>query len=191
MAPLLALGIPGSGTAAVMLGALLLHNISPGPGLFTHNTELIWSLAAALAAANLILLFCHPILARWLNRPGGIPLWILAPTMTVLAFIGVYSVNKSPLSLLIMVIIGVLGFLLERWQYPLVPLLLGFVLGDLMENNLRRALAISGGDWTILLASPISKLFCILSFLVVILALFLSRKGRSQTSRVMKPDSTI
>ena len=189
MAPLLALGIPGSGTAAIMLGALLLHNISPGPGLFTQNTELVWSLAAALAVTNLILLFCHPILPRWLHGLGQIPLWVLAPTMTVLAFVGVYSVNKSSLSLLIMLIIGGLGYLLERWKYPLVPLLLGFVLGDLMENNLRRALAISGGDWKILFASPTSQLFCTLSFLVMMLALFLSRTRRFQTGSAENPDS--
>ncbi len=189
MAPLLALGIPGSGTAAIMLGALLLHNITPGPGLFTQHTDLVWSLAAAMGLANFLLLLGRSQLVRRIQALGQVPAWVLAPTMTVLAFVGVFSVNKSSLSLLIMLIIGMLGYCLERWRYPLVPLLLGFVLGDLMENNLRRALAVSGGDLQILIDSPVSKLFCILSVLVVVLALFLGRLHNRNSTSTAPPEA--
>jgi putative tricarboxylic transport membrane protein len=179
MVPLLALGIPGSGTAAILLGALLLHNITPGPGLFTRHADLVWALAMSMCFCNLLLLAIWP-LVRLFRHIQQVPDWILAPVLTVLAFVGVFSVNKSAFSLLIMLFLGLLAYLLDRWHYPLVPLLLGFVLGDLMENYLRRALSISGGDLQILYASNLAKICWGLSLLVVVLPLVLTRLHRKQ-----------
>lgn len=177
MVPMLALGIPGSGTTAILLGALLLHNITPGPGLFIQHADLAWAIAASMFIGNLFLLVLNLPFQRFFHNVQNIPAWIFAPCLIVLAFIGVFSVNNSPLSLFIMVLLGLFAFMLQKWHYPLVPLLLGFVLGELMENNLRRALAISGGDLHILYASPISKVLWILAFFVVLLPLLLQKIG--------------
>ncbi len=179
MVPLLALGIPGSGTAAIMLGALLLHNITPGPGLFTQYAPLIWALLLSMAFGNLLLLCLYWPITRLFSRVKEIPGWVFGPVLLVLSFIGVFSINESSLSLLIMLFLGICGYLLERYHYPLPPLLLGFVLGSLMENTLRRALAISGGDLSILHTSPICRTLWILTLIVVLLPSLLSRVFRN------------
>ena len=175
MVPLLALGIPGSGTAAIMLGALLLHNITPGPGLFAQHADLIWALLLSMAFGNLLLLCLYWPITRLFSRVKEIPDWVFGPVLIVLSFIGVYSINESPLSLLVMLFLGLCGYLLERYHYPLPPLLLGFVLGTLMENTLRRALAISGGDISVLYTSPICQTLWLLTLFVVLVPLLISR----------------
>ncbi len=177
MVPLLALGIPGSGTTAILLGALLLHNLTPGPAMFSRQAPLIWTLALAMALANLLLAILYWPLDRLLRRAQHPPEWVFAPAMIVLAFIGVFSVNQSAFSLLIMLLIGLAAHLLERRHYPLVPLLLGFVLGELFEDNLRRALAISGEDFQVFFASPTSRLLWLATLLVLILPWLLRRIG--------------
>ena len=175
MVPLLALGIPGSGTAAIMLGALLLHNITPGPGLFIQHAALIWALLLSMAFGNLLLLCLYWPITRLFSRVKEIPDWVFGPVLIVLSFIAVYSINESSLSLLIMLFLGIIGYLLERYHYPLPPLLLGFVLGTLMENTLRRALAISGGDVSVLYTSPTSRSLWLLTLLVVLVPVVISR----------------
>ena len=185
MVPLLALGIPGSGTAAILLGALLLHNITPGPGLFTQHADLIWALLMSMCLGNLLLLGLYWPLTRLLQRVREMPDWVFSPVLTVLAFIGVFSINESSLSLLIMLLLGGCAYLLERWHYPLPPLLLGFVLGEVMENALRRALAISGGSLDILYQGPICQTLWLLTFLVILVPLLLSWffAGRTKGSK--------
>ncbi len=175
MVPLLALGIPGSGTAAILLGALLLHNITPGPSLFAQHADLIWALLLSMGLGHLLLLCLYWPITRLFSRVREIPGWFFVPTLIVLAFIGIFSVNESSLSLLTMLFLGLGGYLLERWHYPLPPLLLGFVLGGLMENTLRRALAISGGDLSVLYTSPICRTLWILTIVVVVVPLIISR----------------
>lgn len=182
MVPMLALGIPGSGTTAILLGALLLHNITPGPGLFNQHADLVWGIAASMFLGNLFLLVLNLPFQKFFLRVQDAPNWIIAPCLLVLAFIGVFSVNESSLSLFLMVVFGLFAYLLRKWHYPLVPLLLGFVLGELMENNLRRALAISGGDLQILYFSPISKVLWTLTLFVVLLPLILRRFRREMAS---------
>lgn len=175
MVPLLALGIPGSGTAAILLGALLLHNITPGPGLFAQHADLIWAILLSMAFGNLLLLCLYWPITRLFSRVKEIPDWIFAPVLIVLSFVGVFSINESSLSLLIMLILGICGYCLERNHYPLPPLLLGFVLGSMMENSLRRALSISGGDLNILHTSPISQTLWVLTLLVLLTPLVIAK----------------
>ncbi|SEA77287.1 putative tricarboxylic transport membrane protein [Desulfuromusa kysingii] len=175
VAPLLALGIPGSGTGAILLGALLLYNITPGPNLMNQQTELVWGLIVAAAIGNLILLIFNLPLIDLFAKLNAIPSLLLTSCLLVLAFISCFSTQSSSISLLLMILVGLFGYLLQKWHYPLVPLLLGFVLGDLMENNLRRALAISGGDFQILFSSAVSKTFWLLSVLVILLSFFWQR----------------
>lgn len=181
MVPLLTLGIPGSGTSAILLGALLLYNITPGPTLLKQHNELIWTIIAAGGIGNLVLLILNLSLPRLLIKVHQIPRQITLSFLLTLAFISSFSVTSSHFSLFLMVILGLFGYLLQKHHYPLVPLLLGFVLGELMENNLRRALSISAGEIQILFASPICKAFWLLSLIVILLPLLLRyRKGRQR-----------
>lgn len=167
MLPLLCLGIPGSGTNAILLGALLLYNVTPGPHLLEQNSSLIWVIIVTVAAANLLLLPMNLLLSRLLVQTCRIPKPLLASGLLVLTFIAVFSVHSSSFSLLLAVLIGLFGYLLQRYNYPHIPLLLGFVLGELLENNLRRALSMSGGDPSILIASPTAIALWLLCLLMI------------------------
>jgi len=176
--PMLALGIPGNGTTAVLIGVLLLNNITPGPILFLHNADIIWSLFAALAISSPMLLMFNLPLLKILTRFPEVPEWLFVPCFIGLAFVGAYSVNSSETSLLLMILFGILGYMLKKFDYPLVPLLLGFILGRLFEDNLRRALAISGGDIGILFSTPTCNILWLLSIIVTILPpMMLSRQS--------------
>lgn len=165
MVPLLSLGIPGSGTSAILLGALLLYNITPGPNLLKQHDELIWVIIATAAIANLMLLAINLFLARFFIWAHTLSRQVLTSCLLVLAFIAGYSVHASSFSLLLTFLLGLFGYLLQKLHYPLIPLLLGFVLGELMENNLRRALSISAGDLQILFDSPTCKTLWSLSLI--------------------------
>ncbi|MEO8137363.1 MAG: tripartite tricarboxylate transporter permease [Betaproteobacteria bacterium] len=154
--PMLTLGVPGSGTTAVMVGALSLYNITPGPALFTQNPTLVWGLIASLFVANVMLLIINIPLVGVFARMLQTPNWVLVPGILAISAVGVYSVHATTFDLVLMAALGVVGFLLRKQGMPMAPLILGFVLGDLMEQNLRRALSITNGEPGILFESPIS-----------------------------------
>jgi putative tricarboxylic transport membrane protein len=155
--PMLTLGVPGSGTTAVMVGALSLYNITPGPALFTQNPTLVWGLIASLFIANAILLVINIPLVGVFAKLLQLPNWLLVPGILAVSAVGVYSVHATTFDLLLMSGFGLVAFLLRKQGVPMAPLILGFVLGDLMEQNLRRALSITNGQLGILVESPISK----------------------------------
>lgn len=154
--PMLTLGIPGSGTTAVLLGALMLYNITPGPMMFTERPEVAGGLIASLYIGNIVLLALNLPLAGVFARVLTIPRWVLVPAIAILAFVGVYQLHSDLTAIYLMLIIGVFGYLLRKLGFSLAPVILGYVLGGLMEQNLRRALSISGGDPGILWQSGIS-----------------------------------
>ncbi len=154
--PMLTLGVPGSGTTAVMVGALALYNITPGPALFQQNPKLVWGLIASMFVANVLLLIINIPLVGVFTRILKMPNWILVPGILAISAVGVFSVHATTFDLLLMAVFGVVGFLLRKQGVPMAPLILGFVLGDMMEQNLRRALSITNGEPGILLESPIS-----------------------------------
>ena len=156
MIPMLTLGIPGSGTTAVMLGALTLYNITPGPLLFEQQPDVVWGLIASLFIGNVILLVMNIPLVGLFSRMLAVPNWVLVPAITVISMVGVYSVHSTTFDLVLMVGLGVFGYLLRKLDFPLSSLILGFVLGEMMEDNLRRALSISNGELGILWGSPIT-----------------------------------
>ena len=153
---MLTLGVPGSGTTAVMVGALSLYNITPGPALFTQQPELVWGLIASLFLANVMLLVINIPLVGVFTKVLQIPNWLLVPAILAISSVGVYAVHATTFDLVLMTVLGVAGYLLRKQGIPMAPLILGFVLGDMMEQNLRRALSISNGDARILFESPIS-----------------------------------
>lgn len=168
MLPLLSLGIPGSGTSAILLGALLLYNVTPGPQLLSQQSELIWVIIATVAIANLLLLIINLSMSRLIVSMYRIPRQVLAPLLLVLTFVACFAVNSSSFSLLLVVLIGLFSYFLKKFNYPQIPLLLGFVLGELLENNLRRALSISAGDFSILFASPTAITLWVLSIAMIL-----------------------
>ncbi len=155
--PMLTLGVPGSGTTAVMVGALSLYNITPGPALFTQQPQLVWGLIASMFIANVMLLAMNIPLVGVFARLLLVPNWLLVPGILAISTIGVYSVHATTFDLMMMGGLGIVGYLLRKRGVPMAPLILGFVLGDLMEQNLRRALSITNGEFGILIGSPISK----------------------------------
>ena len=154
--PMLTLGVPGSGTTAVMVGALSLYNITPGPALFTQQPDLVWGLIASLFVANVILLVMNIPLVGVFTKVLSVPNWLLVPGIVAVSSVGVYAVHATTFDLVLMTGLGFAAYLLRKQGIPMAPLILGFVLGDMMEQNLRRALSISNGDAAILVASPIS-----------------------------------
>jgi putative tricarboxylic transport membrane protein len=154
--PMLTLGIPGSSTTAVMMGALTLYNITPGPMLFTQQPDLVWGLIASMFIGNVILLFMNIPLVGIFTRMLDVPNWLLVPTIAAISAVGVYAVHATTFDLVLMTSLGVFAYALRKMDFPMAPLILGFVLGDMMEQNLRRALSISNGDVNILFSSPVS-----------------------------------
>jgi len=184
MIPMLVLGIPGSATTAVMMGALMLYDITPGPLLFRDNAPLVWGLIASMYLANVVLLVLNLPLIRLFVRMLLIPPWVLYPLVIALAFTGVWAVNNSVLDLLLATGFGVAGWAARKAGVPLVPLLLGMVLGRMLEDNLRRAMALSGGDLAILVGSPLASglwIACVVVLLWPVLAgAVLGRRDRAE-----------
>ncbi len=154
--PMLTLGVPGSGTTAVLLALLLTLNITPGPLLFTERPDVVWSLIAALFIANIMLLIMNVPMVRIFVRVLQVPSWVLLPGVTMIAFVGIFSLTGSSFDMLMMVAFGVLGFICRKLDIPTVPIILGILLGNAMEDNLRRAMVLSNGDWSYLFSSPIA-----------------------------------
>jgi putative tricarboxylic transport membrane protein len=147
--PMLSLGVPGSPTAAVLLGGLLIWGLQPGPMLFVEHKEFVWGLIASMYLGNIvglvIVLTCVPLLAAILR----IPFPIIAPVILVLCAIGAYSVNNSTFDVMLMMVFGVLGYILKKCNYPLAPLVLAIVLGDKAEESFRQSLLASQGSLSI------------------------------------------
>ena len=156
LVPMLALGVPGSGTTAVLLSLLLALNITPGPLLFQQNPDVVWGLIAALFIANFMLRALNLPMVKLFVRVLQVPSRWLMPGVAMVSFVGIYGISGSTFDLLVMILFGLLGWALRKVDVPLVPIILGVLLGKLMETNLRRELTISDGDWTALFDSWLS-----------------------------------
>jgi putative tricarboxylic transport membrane protein len=178
MIPLLTLGVPGSGTTAVLLGALLGLGVTPGPLLIQEEPDLFWGLAASMYVGNVFLLLLNLPLVGLFVRALTLPRWFLLPGVAALSFVAVYAVNQSPFDLVLMTGFGVVGFLMRKGGFPLAPVILGLVLGPLMEKSLRRAMALSGGEWRILFDSPIALTLWILAAASLAVPPLLARRTR-------------
>ena len=155
MLPMLALGIPGSPTAAVLLGGLLIWGLQPGPLLFVEQKDFVWGLIASMYLGNLvgllIVLTTVPLFASILR----IPFSIIAPVIIVVCAIGAYTVNNAMLDIWFMLVFGVMGYVFKKLDYPIAPLVLALVLGDKAEDSFRQAMLVSQGDLSIMLANPL------------------------------------
>ena len=185
LVPMLTLGVPGSGTTAVLLALLMTLNITPGPLLFQDRPDVVWGLIATLFIANVVLLVMNVPMVRLFVYILAVPPWVLLPGVTLISFVGVYSLSGSYFDLLMMVAFGIGGYILRKLEIPLVPVILGILLGNHMENSLRKAMVLSDGDWTYLFASPISITLWVAAILGFIAPVFL----RGRLKRPPLPES--
>jgi TctA family transporter len=166
--PMLTLGIPASAVMALMLGALTIQGIAPGPQVMTQKPDLFWGLVASMWIGNLMLVILNlPMVGMWVQLLK-VPYRLLFPAIMAFSCIGIYSVNNSSMELYLTALFGVIGFFWMKTDCPPAPMLLGFVLGPLMEENLRRALLISRGDPSVFVTRPISLGFVIATVLIII-----------------------
>ena len=169
LAPLLALGLPTSTTAAVLLAAFQQYGLRPGPMLFDTNPDLVWGLIASLYIGNVLLLVLNlPMVGLWVKLLTIPKPWLYGGIL-VLASLGTYSLNGNAFDLVLLWGIGMLGFLLRVLGVPIVPCVLGLILGPLLEQQMRRSLAISQGDWGVFLTHPLSALFLALAAAIICL----------------------
>ena len=166
LVPLLALGIPGSGTTAVMLAAFQMYGLQPGPLLFSQDSNLVWSLIASLYVSNVLLLVLNlPLIRVWV-RLLHVPRPLLFAAVLTFATLGVYTLNNNIFDVAVAYGLGLVAFFMRRHNVPLAPTILAVVLGPLLEQEFRRAMSISGGDPTVFLTRPVSAV--ILGLVVVV-----------------------
>lgn len=178
MIPLLTLGIPGSGTTAILMGALMMYNIQPGPLLFEDHPQVAWGLIASMFIGNVMLLALNMPLVKVFAKIIQTPKKYLIPIIVAISIFGVYAVQVSVYDLLLLLACGVLGYFLTKNDYPIAPLVLGLVLGPMIENNMRRALTISNGDYSIFFSRPLSISFLILTALWLLIPVLMKKRGK-------------
>jgi putative tricarboxylic transport membrane protein len=180
---LLALGLPTSATAAILLAAFQQYGLQPGPLLFINSADLVWALIASMYIGNLMLLVLNlPMIGLWV-RLLHIPKPQLYAGILVFATLGVYGMRQSVFDLYLLYAVGLLGFVMRRFDFPTAPVIIGMILGPLAEAQLRRALSISQGDWTIFLQKPISASILALVALIVVGPWLWRRFGRGRIAR--------
>jgi len=169
--PLMTLGIPPNAVLALLLGALIIHNVPVGPTMITQRPDLFWGVVASMYVGNVMLLVLNlPLIGLWV-RCLKVPYGILFPLILLLCCIGVYATSGQIFDVYVMIAFGIIGWLVARWGFEPAPLVLGFVLGPMFENNLRKALILSRGSWMTFLERPISAIFVVASVLILATAL--------------------
>ncbi len=167
--PLLTLGIPGSGTTAVLLGALIAYGIQPGPRLFVDEPELFWSVIVSMYFGNLFLLALNLPLVPYIARLLMVPRPYLIPVIMFFSLMGVYLVSFNTFDIELMVLVALVAVVLRLLEFPMAPLLLGFILGGILEDNLRRAITLSDGTFSFLWERPTTLILVVLTVLVLTL----------------------
>ena len=179
--PLLTLGIPGSGTTAVMLGALISYGVQPGPQLFQDNPAVFWSVIISMYFGNVILLFLNLPLIPYISRLLTLPYQLLVPFILFFSLIGVYLVSFNTFDILFMTAFAVAAIFLRLSEYPMAPLILGFILGGMMEDNLQRTLTLYDGTAAFLWERPVSLAISILILLVLVTPIVRVFSSRPET----------
>ncbi|MHA6252788.1 tripartite tricarboxylate transporter permease [Oceanobacillus sp. CAU 1775] len=178
--PLLSLGIPGSGTTAVMLGAFLVMGVQPGPMLMTERPEIFWGVIASMYIGNIFLLILNLPLIPYFAKILKIPRPLLISLVIVFSMIGVYAVSFNTFDLYMLLLFGAIGFIMRLFAFPAPPFILAFILGGMLEQSFRQSLTISNGDLMIFVTNPISLsllIVALLSFVFPLLGLLRKRKG--------------
>ena len=156
MIPLLTLGIPFAAPSAVMLAGLRMHNVEPGPMLFTTNPDVFWTFVAAMYLGNIMLLILNLPLVGAFGRIAVIRPQVLMPVISLICLVGIYSVRNSLFDVWVMIIAGVVGYFLRKWKFPIAPFIIGVVLGPTTENSVRQSLMMFKGDISLIVNRPIA-----------------------------------
>jgi putative tricarboxylic transport membrane protein len=170
--PLLTLGIPGSGTTAIMLGALLAFGIQPGPNLYNTNPDIFWSVIISMYIGNIVLLILNLPLIPYIARLLAVPRNVLVPMIIFFSVIGVYLISFNTFDIFLMIFIAAIAMILRLYDFPMPPLILAFVLGGMMETNLRRSLLISDGSFDFLWSRPITVVILCITLAIVGMQIF-------------------
>ncbi len=182
--PLLTLGIPPNPVMALMVGAMTIHNIQPGPQVMTSNPELFWGLIASMWIGNLMLIILNlPMIGIWIKLLT-IPYKWLFPAIVLFCAVGVYSENNNTFDVWMVAIFGIVGYAFLKLKCEPAPLLLGFILGPMMEENLRRALLLSRGDWSVLVTRPISAGLLVAAAALLVIVLLPAVKAKREEAFV-------
>jgi putative tricarboxylic transport membrane protein len=172
LVPMLTLGIPGSGTTAILLAAFVLWGLKPGPLMIQDNPTLFWGLVASMYIGNVMLLVLNLPLVPLFAQVLKLPVYALYPVIFGISIVGVYSVSGSLFDVWLLAVFGLMGYAMRKLDYPAAPLILGLVLGDGMERALRQSLMMSQGDMSILVSRPISAVMLFLAAVILIMPLF-------------------
>ncbi len=170
--PMLCLGVPGDVVTSVMLGALILIGVKPGPQLFNESPDIVYAIFAGMFVIQFIMLIIGIGCAKYSPYLLKIPRTLLMPLVAILCFVGAFSNANNMMDILIAFIFGIIGFAMKKFGYPGAPMVLGLILGSMAEENLDRALILSGNKWSVFLTSPISCIFLILSLVSISWAIF-------------------
>jgi putative tricarboxylic transport membrane protein len=185
--PLLTLGLPANVVMALMLGAFMLHGITPGPTLLLQKPDMFWGVVTSMFIGNVMLLVLNLPLIGMFVRLARLPTVYLIPVIVVACVVGAYAVNNNPTDILMMLGFGVFGFYAERFHFSLAPLVLGFVLGPLMETSLRQSLIISGGTFEIFATRPICASLLAMAIGMVVLPLLRRLVAQRALRRAERP----
>jgi putative tricarboxylic transport membrane protein len=168
--PLLTLGIPPNAVMALMIGAMTIHGIVPGPQIITKQPELFWGMIASMWIGNLMLLIINlPLIGIWVKLLQ-VPYRLMFPAIIIFCCIGIYSINNSPTEVMLTAVFALFGYLLIKLGFEVAPMLLGFVLGRLMEEKLRQAMVISRGSLWTFVERPVSLMLLVLALVIVIIS---------------------
>ena len=184
--PLLSLGIPGSGTTAVMLGALMVLGVQPGPLLIGDHPDIFWGVIISMYIGNIFLLILNLPLIPYISKILKVPRPMLIPLVIVFCLIGVYGVSFNTFDMFLLLLFGIIGYVMRLFHFPAAPLLLAFILGGMMEQSFRQSLTISNGSLAIFFTNPIScvlLIIALLAFLLPILKTWKRKKEDNQSSQ--------
>ncbi len=184
--PTLTLGVPGSPPMAIVIGALMIYGITPGPRLLVEQPDMFWGLVASFLVGNIMLLILNvPLIGMWV-RLLKIPYKYMYPTIIVLVCMGVYSLNNNVFDVWLTLVIGAVGYIMRLFRFEPAPLLLGFVLGPMMEEQLRRSMLLSRGDPMVFLERPISATLIAITAGILIFALYTTERNRRRARAAKK-----
>ena len=178
--PLIAMGIPGSVIDAILIGALMIHSIQPGPTLFITNADVVWAMIAACLIANILMFIMMTASVRWISKLMYLPRTYLLPVVMVFCVIGSFALNNTMFDVWVMLIFGVIGFAMERARYPLGPFVIGFVLAPLGEAKLRSGLMMTAGGIEPMFTRPLSAIFLTIAVILLVWTLYSEHRNRKR-----------
>jgi TctA family transporter len=176
--PMLSMGLPTTPIMALMIATLTRHNLQPGPQIISQNPGLFWGLIASMWIGNLMLLILNlPLIGVWTNILR-IPRWVLYPLVIAVSTIGTYYINNNWFDVMLLLPFALLGYIFKRLDCEPAPLAMGFIVGPMFEEHLRRMLTISNGQWDIILSRPLSLTFVSISMVMIFIGLFFKNKSK-------------